>query len=94
MARLRDFSWWPKNWVDDNGSPCIPTDAVLKNVRRVDNNIIIIVEHRGAICSAKVTPQLSDDFLILLRHILLQHWGEPMSAVENFELSFGNLLGN
>ena len=50
-----------------------------------------MVEHNGVICTAQIGSQLSEDFLILLRHILLQHWGEGVSVVEDIEVNFDDL---
>ena len=68
-----------------------PSDGVLKNVRRKDNELLVIVEHGGDVRTARIASQLSFDFLILLRHILLQHWGESLSTVQNIEVDFGGL---
>ena len=92
MACLRDYSWWPNAWVDDR-SPALTTseirqDAVLKNVRRAGNELTLVVEQNGVIYTAQIGSQLSEDFLILLRHILLQHWGEPIADVESVEINF------
>jgi len=96
MTRLRDFSWWPNAWSSENVSSHTPIDTirgkgVLKNVRRMGNELTLILECNGATCTAKIGSHLSEDFVILLRHILLQHWGEPISAVEEFEVDFGDL---
>lgn len=92
MNRIGEFAWWPKTWLDDQSGSVNPTDiresGVLKNVRRTGDELTLIVDHKGATCTAKIVAQLSDDFLILLRHVLLQHWGEPISTVENFEIKF------
>jgi hypothetical protein len=92
MNRIGEYSWWPNAWIDDRShsisSNDIRENAVLKNVRRKGDELTLIVDHRGTTCTAKIGAQLSDDFLILLRHVLLQHWGQPISAVENFEIKF------
>ena len=92
MNRLGEFSWWPVTWLDDKSRSVSPTDirenAVLKKVRRRGVELTLIVDHKGATCTAKIVAHLSEDFLILLRHVLLQQWGEPISAVENFEIKF------
>jgi hypothetical protein len=94
MTQLRDFDWWPSTWIYETGSSFAPTeigkDAVLKNVRRMYGSLTLVAAHNGVIYTAKVNPYRSEDFLILLRHILLQHWGEPISAVEQFEVNFGD----
>ena len=95
MARLRDYSWWPNAWANNGGraltSSEIRQDAVLKNVRRAGKVLTLMVEHNGVICTAQIGSPLSEDFLILLRHILLQHWGEPIADVETVEINFSGL---
>jgi hypothetical protein len=92
MTRLRDYPWWPNAWTGENGgshtSIDIRTSGVLQNVRRMGNELTLILECNGVICTAVITSHLSEDFVILLRHILLQHSGEPISAVENVEVNF------
>jgi hypothetical protein len=95
MTRLRDFSWWPNAWTSEKGGSHSPIEirkkGLLKNVRRIGNELTLILECDGVIFTATIGSHLSEDFLILLRHILLQHWGEPISAVEEFEVDFGHL---
>jgi len=95
MSRLGDFLWWPNAWVDDAArsfpSNEIRKNAVLTNVRRTGNDLILFVEHDGVVCTGRVSSHLSEDFLILLRHILLQHWGEGMTVVEDVEVNFDGL---
>jgi hypothetical protein len=92
MTWLGNFSWWPNVWVNDANrsftSSEINKTAVLKNVRRTGNDLILFAEHGGVVYTGKINTQLSEDFLILLRHILLQHWGEPLSAVKDVEVNF------
>jgi hypothetical protein len=87
-GKLRDFSWWPKVWYDKVNRSVSPTvirnEAVLTNVRLSDTRLTLISQMSGATFTAKTDHfVLSVDFLILLRHILLQHYGEPISDVEN-----------
>src|SRR5262245_47384418 len=93
MSRLRDLSWWPTTWLDEKGLPIspAPSDGILKNIRRVNNDLLLIVDHNGGIYTATISSHLSEDFLILLRHILLQHWGNPLSAVEDLEIDFSRI---
>ena len=95
MTRLRDFPWWPTTWTSENGGLPNPTEirktAVLKKVRRSGDKLVLILEHNGGICSAQIGSQLSVDFLILLRRILLQHCGKAISAVENCEIDVAAL---
>lgn len=91
MARLGDFSWWPSSWSDQNGASFTSIDGVLRNVRRSGKELILILENNGSMIMAQVNPQNSEDFVILLRHILLQHIGEPMSVVENIDMVVGVL---
>jgi len=90
MNHLRDCSWWPNAWLDDASgslsSSEIRKHGVLKNARRMGNELTLMVEYNGVTYKAIINPNLSEDFLILLRHILLQHWGQPMDVVENIEI--------
>ena len=95
MACLRDFPWWPSDWTNAAGAS-LPTaeireHGVLQNASRRSDNLTLTVELNGVTYTAKITAQLSEDFLILLRHILLQHWGETMEAVENVYVGFNPL---
>ena len=95
MTRLKDFPWWPTVWVNERGASLAPaelsTDGTLKNARPTGNSgLSLIVDYRGIIFTAIISrpPTLSQDSLILLRHILLQHWGEAMCVVENIDIHF------
>jgi hypothetical protein len=92
MARLRDFAWWPSTWMCESGSCPAPSvedkNGVLKNVRTQPGGLTLMVDQNGVIYTARIVTDLSEEFLILLRHILLQHWGEPMDVVENIEIDF------
>jgi hypothetical protein len=94
MTCLKEFPWWPTAWVEERGGSASPTevskDAVLKNARRVPGGLTLVVDHNGVTYTAQIAVHLSEDVLILLRHILLQHWGEPLAAVENFDVNFGD----
>jgi hypothetical protein len=96
MTHLKDFPWWPTVWVSERGpshsSAEISTDGVLKNARPIGTSgLKLIVDDKGDVFTGIIQwpPTLSEDSLILLRHILLQHWGKPMSFVENIEIDFG-----
>ena len=95
MARLRDFPWWPSAWVSETGSSPTTEEiskyGILKNVRRMGNELTLILECNGVIFTATIGAQLSVDLLILLRHILLQQWGESMESVENIDFDISNL---
>lgn len=94
MTCLGAFPWWPTAWVPEKSASVAPTDiskdAVLTNARRVPGGLTLVADQNGVIYTATVGSHQSEDFLILLRHILLQHWGEPISAVEDFDVSFGD----
>ena len=64
---------------------------MLKNASRRSDNLTLTVELNGVTYTAKIATQLSEDFLILLRHMLLQHWGEALEAVENVDVGFNHL---
>ena len=92
MARLKSFPWWPTTWGVQSGHAPTPAgisrDGVLKNVRLLDDSLGLVVEYKGAICTATVMPNLSKDAVILLRHILLQHFSQPMEVVEKIDIDF------
>ena len=95
MACLKDFPWWPSVWTNKAGASLttaeIKEHGVLKNASRRSDNLTLTVELNGAVYTAKIAIELSEDFIILLRHILLQHWGEAMEAVENVDVGFNHL---
>jgi hypothetical protein len=92
MARLESFPWWPTTWGVQSGHAPTPAeisrDGVLKNVRLLDDKLSLVVDYTGVICTATVMPNLSQDAVILLRHILLQHVGQPMEVVEKIDIDF------
>ena len=96
MARLRDFPWWPTAWEAQSGqAPTtaeISRDGVLKNVRLLDKSLSFVVDYQGVICTATVRPDLDEDALIMLRHILLQDLGQPMNVVEEIDIDFRGSL--
>lgn len=81
----------------ESGSCSAPSvkdeNGVLKNVRTQPGGLTLMVDQNGVIYTARIVTNLSEDFLILLRHILLQHRGEPMDVVENIEIDFNIILG-
>jgi hypothetical protein len=85
MTRLKELPWWPTIWAAQTGSRCsaeeINKSGVLMNVRRSQNSLTLLVDHKGVLCSATVTPRVSEDTVILLRHILLQQYGHPLEVV-------------
>jgi hypothetical protein len=92
MARLRDFPWFPTAWVAESGHAAtaaeISRDGVLNNVRLLDKNLSLVVDHKGVICTATVMLDLPEDALILLRRMLLQYCGQPMNVVEEVDIVF------
>ncbi len=92
MARLKSFPWWPTTWGVQGGHAPTPAeisrDGMLKNVRLLDDNLGLVVDYNGVICTATVMTHLSKDTVILLRHILLQHFGQPMEVVEKIDIDF------
>ena len=96
MAQLRYCGWWPNGWLDESGGfPATAAEirkgGVLKNARPVPDGLTLMVDHNGVTYTAQIAANLSEEFLILLRHILLQHWGEPMEAVEDIDIGFDEL---
>src|SRR5512135_1030674 len=90
MPQLKTLPWWPTAWIAETGDTITPEEirknGVLINVRRFSNALTLVVDVKGATCKETVGPALSEDRLILLRHILLQHYGEPMEAVEDLDI--------
>lgn len=90
MPRLKDYPWWPNVWATPNGSG-IADDAIVRagifqNARRVLGGLNLEVEYRNVICTARInSSDMSLDHLILLRHILLQHYREPMRIVADLD---------
>jgi hypothetical protein len=95
MTRLRDCPWWPIAWISGNGGSYGPIEirkkGVLKNVRRMGKELTLVLKCDGAIFTASIGPNLSVDFSVLLRHVLLQHCGEPISVVEHIEIDLAAL---
>ena len=95
MPKLCNSSWWPNAWIDEQGNSADLTElrksAVLKNVRRSSNELVLILEQNGHVCTAKTGGHLSDEFVVLIRHLLLQHWGELVSSVEEIEVDLSAL---
>jgi hypothetical protein len=96
MTRLKELPWWPTIWIAQTGNAPTATEisknGALNNVQRLPNGLTLLVDHNGIICTAIVNPALSEDALILLRHILLQYRGQPMEVVEAIDIDFQNLL--
>jgi hypothetical protein len=90
MARLKELQWWPTLWGTEAGNTPtaeeISNNGVLKNVRRFPDGLTFMVDHKGVICTTIVTPKVSRDALILLRHILLQYCGQPMAVIEAMDI--------
>jgi hypothetical protein len=92
MTSLNKFQWWPKYWLAQAGSN--PTTAeiskhgTLTNVQMLDGSLRLVVDYMGTSCTGTISPGLSKDALILLRHILLQHYGERMEIVEQIDIDF------
>jgi hypothetical protein len=96
MSCLKDFSWWPTQWTNAKVASLtteeIKQQGVLKNARLSAEGLTLVSELNSVVYTAEITARLSEDFMILLRHILLQHWGEPITNVENVEIGFDYLL--
>ncbi len=93
MPRFKEYPWWPTTWEAQAGQKPTPEKisrgGLLRNVRLLGrHDLSFVVDHKGATYTATVTPNLPEDTLILVRHILLQQWGEPMNVVEEIELGF------
>ena len=93
MPLLRTLPWWPTEWFRDGGRTFIGQEVrksgIVKTVRPLFGNVlIIVVECKGELCTSTITAPFSDDILILLRHILFQHYGERIENVENLNIDF------
>ena len=80
----------------ESGSCSAPSvedkNGVLKNVRTQPGGLTLMVDQNGVVYTARIVNNLSEDFLILLRHILLQYRGEPMDVVKNIEIDFNVIM--
>jgi hypothetical protein len=96
MSQLKTHPWWPTAWLPYGGRCAtgeVRTNGVLKNVRRSTDNLTLVVDCNGVICTATVSdPYLAEDTLILLRHVLLQRYGEPMAVIEDFDIELGGMF--
>jgi hypothetical protein len=96
MTQLKEFPWWPTIWSAEKGNDPTPAEiakhGVLKNVRRVSHTLTLVIDHKGVICTAIIVPNVCEDILILLRHILLQHCGESIELVEKIEFDLQSLF--
>lgn len=65
--------------------------GIFQNARHVPDGLSLEAEHDGVICTAIISSaKLSQDDLILLRHILLQHCGKEMRIVADLNIDFPN----
>ena len=96
MPYLKDFQWWPTSWIAQEFNAPTPAeiskDGILQNAQMLDWGLQLVVDYKGVVCTATIIPRLSNDRLILLRHILLQHYGEPMKVVEKIDMDFDQLF--
>ena len=96
VPRLKDYPWWPTVWATPAGW-FITDDEMIRvglfqNARRVAGGLSLEAAHGGVICTARInSSEMSLDQLILLRHILLQHYREPMRIVADLEFDFRHL---
>ena len=96
MPQLRMLQWWPTAWQSDSGTAPtageIRQTGVLRNVGRSHNTLTFVVDCNGVICTATIDPQLPEHTVILLRHILLQHYGESVAAVEDLNVELDDVI--
>lgn len=90
MPQLKTYPWWPSAWLVEGGPQLnaeeVRKQGVLKNVSRSEYTLTFVVDCAGSICRATVHPHLPEDTLILLRHILLRLYGEPIAVVEDLDV--------
>lgn len=60
---------------------------MLKNVRRLQDGLSLVIDYKGVDCMAAVMLGFSEDTLILLRQILLQRFGEPIALIEDLDIN-------
>ena len=79
-------------WRAERGNAPIPEEiskhGLLKSVRRLPDGLAFAVDYKGVVCTTTITPRISEDNLILLRHVLIQYWGQPMEVVEAIDIDF------
>lgn len=91
MPRLKDYRWWPTVWVSSAGW-CLTNEEIIRvgrfhNAKHVTDGLRLEAEHQGVICTATINHlEMSEDSLILLRHILLQYYREEMQIVANLDI--------
>lgn len=94
MAKLKTLQWWPRAWLSNGGSTHTAEEVrkhgVLNNVSRSMDTLTLIADCNGAICTATITPHLSEEMLILLRHIFLGYYGQPMAVIEDLDIELGS----
>lgn len=96
MPQLKTLQWWPTNWLARDGRALAADEVrkhgVLAKVGRSSDTLTLVVDCRGVECTATVSPDLPEDTLILLRHILLQRHGEPMTLVEDLDIDLRGMF--
>jgi hypothetical protein len=94
MPQLKRHSWWPTAWLsDDHRTPTaeeVRANGVLKNVRRSSDSLTLVVDCKDITCMATITPHFPEDTLILLRHIFLGYYGQPMAVIEDLDIELGS----
>ena len=68
----------------------VRSNGVLKNVRRSADSLTLVVDCKDIICMATITPHFPEDTLILLRHIFLGYYGQPMAIIEDLDFELGS----
>jgi hypothetical protein len=48
--------------------------------------LTLVVDCKDIICTATITPHFLEDTLILLRHIFLGYYGQPMAVIEDLDI--------
>lgn len=98
MRRLRDYPWWPTVWFSPTGwylTHEVIRGGIFRNSRRVAGGLSLEVEHEGIVCTATIeSSNISQENVILLRHILLQHCGEEMRLVADLNIDFRRPAAN
>jgi hypothetical protein len=90
LLQLRQYPWWPTTWVSTTGRSAsndeIVEHGIFQNARRSAAGLILEAVYQGLSYTGTIrSPDLSQDDLVLLRHILLQHYGEPMRVVASLD---------
>src|SRR5882724_825888 len=90
MAKLREFSWWPRTWESADGQTITPaqvSDAILKACESSPNGLNIQIDYRGRSVVGRIgAHSVNAPDLEILRNFLDDSIGDTMATVENLDV--------